>query len=126
MKDEWIPVGKNWPPEYRMVLVATDQFEASAPAINVGYMKLADVAPYFVCPGAQRGFKPLFWCDCLGDDFAPPNWKMKQPLQDGEQPESEYQAFLRRLSKVTDPQFQKELPQVVRDGFVNLQLPEIQ
>jgi hypothetical protein len=66
-----------------MVLVATDKFEetATAPAINVGYMKYAagdKNSPYFICPGAQSGFKPLYWSDCLGDDFAPPNWKMVQ------------------------------------------------
>lgn len=74
----WNVVGAKWPPMYRMVLVATDKFEGSAPAINVGYMKFAagDLeCPYFVCPGAQRGFRPLYWNDCLGDDFAPPNWK---------------------------------------------------
>ncbi len=79
---EWHEVGSSWPTMYRMVLVATDKFEGSAPAINVGYMKYAagdKDSPYFVCPGAQRGFKALYWCDCLGDDFAPPNWQMTQP-----------------------------------------------
>lgn len=79
---KWIPVGTDWPQMYRMVLVATGKFEGSAPAINVGYMKYAGGDPgfpYFICPGAQRGFVALFWCDCLGDDFAPPNWEMVQP-----------------------------------------------
>lgn len=79
---DWHKAGEQWPQPYRMVLVATDKFEYSAPAINVGYMKYAagDLdCPYFVCPGAQAGFSPLFWSDCLGDDFAPPNWKMTQP-----------------------------------------------
>lgn len=79
---DWIPVAVAWPQKHRMVLVATDKFESSAPAVNVGYMKYAagDLdCPYFVCPGAQRGFKPLYWSDCLGDDFMSPNWYMRQP-----------------------------------------------
>jgi hypothetical protein len=66
-------------------------------------------------------------CQLYATDFpfAVGTARPSKPFVTGEEP-SEYQAFLRRLSKVTDPQFQKELPQVVRDGFVNLQLPEIQ
>lgn len=78
----WNEVGQSWPRQYRMVLVATAEFVGSAPANIVGYMKYAagdKNSPYFVCPGAQSGFQPIYWCDCLGDDFAPPNWKMKQP-----------------------------------------------
>lgn len=80
--EKWVPVGASWPDPYRMVLVATDKFETSAPAVNVGYMKYAagDLeCPYFVCPGAQSRFKPLYWSDCLGDDFRTPNWQMNQP-----------------------------------------------
>lgn len=82
----WICVGDDWPKPYRMVLVATDKFPGSAPAINVGYMKYAAgdrACPYFICPGAQLGFKALYWSDCLGDDFEPPNWQMRQPEREG-------------------------------------------
>lgn len=79
-------MGLGWPQMYRMVLVATERFESSAPTINVGYMKFAagdPECPYFICPGAQLGFVAAYWCDCLGDDFAPPNWQMKQPTGAG-------------------------------------------
>lgn len=63
---EWVAVGSKWPQPYRVVLVATDRFEASAPAINVGYMKYA-----------ARRFRLPFLClprRTLEDEAAPLEW----------------------------------------------------
>jgi hypothetical protein len=38
--------------------------------------------------------------------------------------ESEYDLFIKQLSKVTDPQFQKDLIRVVNESFTDLKLDE--
>jgi len=73
------------PPIYRLVLVATaPQPDKGYPAgVAVGYRKNAagdKSCPYFVIPGI--GGEVTHWCDCLGDEFKTPCWKMEQRKPD--------------------------------------------
>jgi hypothetical protein len=42
-----------------------------------------------------------------------------------DQEQGQYESFIKQLSKVTDPQLQKDVIRVVTQGFVRLELPEV-
>ncbi|MNL90152.1 hypothetical protein D3C87_2209840 [compost metagenome] len=51
----------------------------------VGYYKDKGDYGYFVAPGSPYASRFVSWCDCLGDNFVPDMWKMKQVKELGEE-----------------------------------------
>ena len=72
------PKGKL-PSERRPVLVKIDTQVNEHGGVAVGYLRYAagdSECPYFVCPAINTPWTVTHWCDCLGDDFNPPGWKL--------------------------------------------------
>lgn len=74
------------PQENRMVMVQIERRRVDgmevAPGVGVGYLRYAagdPHSPHFIVPGI--GGPVAAWCDCLGDDFHAPLWKMRQPTR---------------------------------------------
>jgi hypothetical protein len=68
------------PPIGRCVLIQFAEEKGIPAGIAVGYMKNAagdKQSPQFIRPGIRKDGEPLFWCDCLGDDFEAPLWQNK-------------------------------------------------
>jgi hypothetical protein len=71
------------PPARRYVLcqIAAKPEEGLPPAVAVGYMRFAagdPHSPVFTIPGV--GGTVVAWCDCLGDDFHSPLWKVSKKI----------------------------------------------
>lgn len=73
---QWYKINsKKQPLKYRMVLVAKDKDKVLPPCLVVGYRNSHG---QFITPGSGSNGEIQYWCDCLGNDFSPPMWKMKQ------------------------------------------------
>lgn len=74
------------PPERRLVLVQILRIgnEHTCDPLSVGYLRYGSDrkdSPHFVVPSwPVSGFRVVAWCDCLGDDFMAPGWRI-QPDQ---------------------------------------------
>lgn len=83
-KPAWVPLGPYgpYPPERRYVLVrieGEDGPHSLGPnnvdnAVMVGWSRDGTDHWFFVIPAAPLPHLVTHWCDCLGDDFAPPSW----------------------------------------------------
>ncbi len=76
--EPWIPFNPDGPlpAERRYVLLSFAASRSRAQFVAMGYLRYAagDLhSPYFVTPGL--GGIPTHWCDCLGDDYRPPNFE---------------------------------------------------
>lgn len=77
--DDWVSIGSDKKPEnYRIILIAYEYRENIGMA--VGYYKNKGSYGYFVAPATPIGSKFICWNDCLGNEFIPFRWKMKQVI----------------------------------------------
>jgi hypothetical protein len=83
---KWISVNERLPAERKFVLwqFAPNDKNGYPAAVVVGYLRYAagdKNSPNVIVPGGHPRTLPMYWADCLGDDFDAPSWRYVRELR---------------------------------------------